>query len=902
MKNTLDISTKILEDNKNPTTITLSEVKNSIELETITNARTATMKIVGDETKLRLFTLFDQFTSTCSDVKEKIYNLRENEATKPIYDDYVGMYQRGRACTTTIFTTLPTEREYKGKNSFPSKYRSFGIFPLYKAPLEGYNFSTSQYHYSANSAVHTQLDSLNECDKLCNNEYNALKKEVENFDDRLRDEDAGYPNELVDNFYTFINQTMLLGWSYDENFRRFFEQVMLPELRKGVTIYRGNYKLGEKNKRYSFYTENVANEIANHTELWDIMSDEYAVKYFNSVRLLTRKKEHAQKTTTTLMKAAVRPILANNGVPFSISVINEYAYILIKLPSLNGQKPESINIKCSFHKVNDGKLRKSCYMDNLTITSNGKGKYICNYSINNKHPQQAELNECFMRLKIRNHQWFAKYIDGKLTPGDGILKAYYFDLYIDLSLNVTEEPIHNLTKNEVFGKNSIRSFYSTAYPEIKDLGNQLTITEEYKCPIDKPHCLMGIDLGQRNPFAYCVKDSNGIIIAKGHLDGATGDTYKKYINFGKDCEKVIQLIKETKSYLYGDDEAIDKDNFIVINIGQSYEDYIAYLNTQRVLVNKENQSLNRTHLMRSDKNWIIKECVWKLNCQYHTINKSRLTDSDWRQTLYWINAIYMFIDLQKSFHNFGSYYDHKNGCKVNGTGKGFCSSHMDHINNLNNDTIKKFINALLPIIKQYGVCLIALEELEAMYGDKLKNADENKMYNRWPVGKLKKNLESVVTPYNVAVIQVSERDTSQIIDGKWAERDKDILKNNSKTVHADEQAAENIVDRALTHHTNLYSMYAVNPLDNYWVANYIWSPKETGGKRFRGFLTKLYGSSNVVLIKEDDKYIKSNMSVKELKKMIKKKKLAKGEYLYRVNNNEWIDGESKEALMREVRW
>jgi hypothetical protein len=166
------------------------------------------------------------------------------------------------------------------------------------------------------------------------------------------------------------------------------------------------------------------------------------------------------------------------------------------------------------------------------------------------------------------------------------------------------------------------------------------------------------------------------------------------------------------------------------------------------------------------------------------------------------------------------------------------------------------------------------------------------MYNLWPVGQLKTFLEGVLAPYNVTVIEVSEQDTSQILDGRWAKRDKDILTDGVKTVHADEQAAENIVDRALTHHTNLYSLYMVSPMDDYWVPNSIWSPKERGEKRVRGFLTKTYGTSNVVLIERDGKLVKSDMSVKDLKKLAGKKKLS-GEYWYRVNNTEWVDADGR---------
>ena len=89
----------------------------------------------------------------------------------------------------------------------------------------------------------------------------------------------------------------------------------------------------------------------------------------------------------------------------------------------------------------------------------------------------------------------------------------------------------------------------------------------------------------------------------------------------------------------------------------------------------------------------------------------------------------------------------------------------------------------------------------------------------------------------------------------------------------------------------------VNPLDNYWASNSIWSPKEKGGKRTRGFLTKLYGFSGIVFIKQDNRLVKSNVSIKDLKKLVGKKKLTNKGYWYRVNNVEWIDADAKKVLV-----
>jgi hypothetical protein len=862
---------------------------NKEEIKVVKSCKTTSLKVVGNDEKIKLFEMFELYNDIGAKIKNKLYSFKNDKDTKSIYSDYINAPQRGRGATTTIFTKLISDKKYKGKDSFPKKYKNCKQFPLYN-PLEtGYNFTTNQYHYSNNSEIHTQLKSLHECDKATNKEYIKLKKEVDEYYKLLCKE---YSIEKVDKFFEFIKNLKAMGWSFDLNFQKFFNQSMLLELKKGNVIYKGNYKVGGKNKKYIFYNTTIGNIIFEHSEFWDIISDEISIKYFNVNNLFQNKKEHSDYTPITLLKAPIRICYGNNGVKFSIAADKQYAYISCKFPELNGEKSEIIHIRCAFHKFYKNKQRKSCYLDNLVIKENGKGKYICEYSINGKHNQKAELNECFLRLVINNYNWFNKYVSGSLKETDGPLKSSYFDLYFDLSLNITEPPIHNLTEKDV---KNLKNFYNSAYPEIKDFDNKENVINTFVCPVDKPHNLIGIDLGQRNPFAFCVKDNNGNIIDKGHLDGVNNENYKEYIKFGNKCERVIQLIKESREYLCGDDEAISKDNYDKIT-EISYEQYIEYLISKRNLVNKEDKSKDKMYELRSDKNWMIRNCISQLTHDYHKLNKNRYIDNNWKQNLYWIDSIYKFISLQKTFHNFGSYYDDKNKIKINGTGKGFCSSYYKKINNINRDTFKKFSFELLPIIKKYGACIVALENLQSMRGNKLRSADDNKMYNLWPVGQLKTFLESVLAPYNVLIIEVSEQDTSQIIDGMWSYRNKDILTNGIKTVHADEQSSENIVDRALTHHTNLYSMYMVNPIDNYWVPSCIWSPKEQSGKRIRGFLTKLYGSSDVVFSFNNNKLVKSDISVEDL---IPNKKY-KGEYFYRINNNEWINGEVKENIVEKI--
>jgi len=878
----------------------------------ITTPKTATIKATNLDDKMRLFTFFNGFTTVCSKVKDDIYNFGQNEDTLPVYTDYIKASQRARMCATTLAT--------KSECDFAKKYGEH--FPLPHYNQEGMNYTTHQHTYSVNSAVHTQLDSLNECDKLTNGEYVKLKKTVDELEEKLTEE---HGKEPLDFLVKFVDEQILLGWRFDGKFRLFFEVAMLPELKNGNIIYKKAYKTsGGKGRRYSFYNPSVADNISKNPTVWNLLSDVKAVDYISLSNSLLRKKPHAQYTNTTLNRAQVRPTFGNNGVPFSISVSDDdYVYIRFRLPKKDGEeKGQEISVKCSYKTSYKGKrsktLRKSCYLGNLKIEENGKGKYICKYNINGRETTTAELNECFLRVRINNNRWFNKYLNGTLTKEDGVLKSEYFDFYFDLCLNVHQKSIHGLTNSEIFGGKgkSIRSYYSTSYPEVKNLDGQKNIKTDFGCYVDKPHNIMGIDLGQRNPFAWAVLDQNGNVKDVGHLDGAENDTYKDYLTFSNRCKDVKNLILQSRDYLYGDDEAIDETLFdsVVqfVNSNITLNKYKSYLDEKKSLINKESLEKNRLYeLKKKDHGWFVRDCLWFLTKEYHRINSERKTHSDWRYTLYWVDAIHRFIDVNKSFNSLGSYYDKKQSKSINGIQKDFCRSYWNQIDNLNEDTLKKFVFELLPVIKKNNVCLIAIEELKSMLGDDDKRAEDNRLYNLWPVGQLKTFLEGKLLPYNVAVMEVSEQNTSQIVNGQWSYREGDDLyyvKNNDNNTmcktHADENAAINIALRAYSHHTNLYSIYMINPIDDYYVPSCIWNNKDEGSKRIRGFLTKTYGTSDVVFIKKNEKLVKSDVSIKDVKRIVKNignEKNKKSEIWYRMNDIEWIDEGSRDIIINTIK-
>ena len=897
-------------------------VNGTQETSTVNTVKSVTVK-VDENSKMKLFGLFEYFTAVAGEIKDKVFALKDDEKGADVYTDYVKQPNRGRGAATTLFTKLDPEKVYTGKVSFPGKWRSSGIFPMYKKQDGKFDFTTHGYHYSMNAEIHEQLDSHHQCNEACKQEYKALFDKTKKQREEVESE---FGVNTVEGFYNFVEKLTLMGWRFDGGFVNYFKLCMHPKLKDGVTTYRATYTLESgKKARYSFYRNEIGDEIAKHKEYWNMLESYAVLDWIGSNNDLFRKKKEAQYSSTSLIKSQIRLFLGSNGVPFNVVETNGKIDLSFKLPSVNEEEGKLTTVSCAYKKVFNGKERKSCYLKGLKIEKNPDGNYTFNYSVNGKRPQIAQLRECFLRLAVRNRDYFEKMVNGTLTEKDGPLMPSYFDFYFDLPLNVIEEPIHDLSWSEVFGKEGLRAHYSSAYPEIKNTGAKTSDGKSVKCPVDKPHNIMGIDLGQRNPFAYCIKNQNGEIVAQGHLDGNPNAVYKKYISFGKACTTVSHLIKETRNYLFGDDEAVSKDLYEDVKqlcgMTISYEDYIRYLASKRNLVNKEDVSKNQTHLLRTKEHgWVIRDCLWNLTKQYKKLNADRMHEADWRQTLYWVDALYRYIDVNKTFHNFGSYWDRSLGKKVNGTSTGFCKNIHDQINNNNDDMMKKFASELVPIIREHKVAVVAVEKLESMLGDKSRHTFDNRNYNLWPVGQLKTFLESKLTQFNVALVEVDEKNTSQICNDNWSYRDADdlytVIDDKLQKSHADENAASNIVDRLITRHTNLYSLYMTNPKDNYYVPSSIWgadfnsngndTDKKGGSKRIRGFLTKLYGRSDVVFVKKDNVLVKSKVTVKELKKMTgdENTKLDKNkdrpQYWYRIDGDCWVNEGARDEIIENA--
>ena len=312
-----------------------------------------------------------------------------------------------------------------------------------------------------------------------------------------------------------------------------------------------------------------------------------------------------------------------------------------------------------------------------------------------------------------------------------------------------------------------------------------------------------------------------------------------------------------------------------------------------------------THLLRrKEQNWIVNQAVWSLKKQYAQLRVDRYNDSDWRNANYWSDAQHCYIDSQKAFHNFGSYYDTEAEVRVNGTKKGFCSTVWDNINNMNDDMLKKLSNEIVAIARKNKVSVVVMEKFNSQLTDSNKSSYENRNSNLWPVGHIKEFLEAKLESLNIALIEVDERNTSQIAEGQWGYREGDdfyyIKKNKLKKVHADENAANNIVDRAMNRHTDLYSLRMTNVVGNYYVPSAIWNDAGEGAVRIRGFLTKLYKKSDVVFIKKDNVLVKADCTIKQLKKSEINNSPERPQLWYRMDGDCWIDEGKRDELIGKV--
>jgi IS605 OrfB family transposase len=172
--------------------------------------------------------------------------------------------------------------------------------------------------------------------------------------------------------------------------------------------------------------------------------------------------------------------------------------------------------------------------------------------------------------------------------------------------------------------------------------------------------------------------------------------------------------------------------------------------------------------------------------------------------------------------------------------------------NLKDYFIKKLFSQLAHRCHELGIGIVAMENLE-MLGSYKNKKEQNRMFNMWPRGQMKKFAEDAFEYMGIIIQYVDENGTSQhdADTGIRGYRDGNNfwLPNGTKK-HADKNASKMIALRGLTHHTNLFKRRLVNIGGGYYVNAYelIKATKDqtNAATRLRGAETRLNGYSATV--------------------------------------------------------
>ncbi len=242
-----------------------------------------------------------------------------------------------------------------------------------------------------------------------------------------------------------------------------------------------------------------------------------------------------------------------------------------------------------------------------------------------------------------------------------------------------------------------------------------------------------------------------------------------------------------------------------------------------------------------------------------------------------------FVDLLKKWTYFGS----KPAAKKERR-KGF-EKHIRRLENLKKDFRKKLACEIVREARRKGSDLIVIEDLEHFTPDSTKDSNLNELLMLWGSGQIGKWIEHFADQYNIGVLKVDPRMTSQIdpLTGKIGYRSKyDKRKffvkrgNKIEVIHADLAAAENIAKRV----TNrmLPFVKAEKTQDGY-VA---WCSDDDNSRR-RHVLDLTFGSHKILFRDGQPEVLEEKPSVGE------------EVYLYRMDDG-WWPGEVKYAYLQQL--
>lgn len=871
----------------------------------------------------RLIEFANRTTQAVEATKNRLHNdLRKK--VPDLYDNFVNCPNGGRGFAGRVIgTDYAPMSERKGgavkgyDQTVAFHKKTLPYLPLCPIDIKDIISNNSGYRYALTTSIHTQLDSLNECEKLTNNEYKDRKKALDKTIDTLTRE--------VDNKPKIVNQIddLLSDWEtqygwfavVDERFSPYYNEFILPSLLNGENPPTNGMMMVDGNKRrFPKIPKQILDSIKKNKSLWNYFGLESIRDYVVAKRNLERKKEHSQYTPTTLGSAPISIQLSYNGISIKSMRLTSDDFIEMSIRLLSN-KDEILNLSYrTYKKYKDkktGEIKKGpskwCYLNNLQIT-NGKKRYTYNLSYTDRDgvEHKTPLSESFLdfRLKKKDHKiWFRNHVvkswsydDDKVTyiatNKDKVTLNMRTDFIfiVRFCFSVKEDSLHNINTKKA---KTLMYDLMRSYPLRAPKG----VSEDVKLSVPRNEfCVLGVDLGITNPYAYSLVRGDGKLIEQGLYPKES--VFPEYVIFQKQCEVITRLIRGSRKYLRCLVDGVseyDKDDHPICEDILNEVCKITGHNLTRDKYIKWLVNHKTTNDVYQDHKGILSTATYMMYKLYKKLLGQRYLDGSNRSRLCWGLGLKAYKGMVQSWT---AWKLTKNGEKIE-RNKQMLSKIENQIQGVLEEYHRTVAHRLVGEIKKLShkhntnIPIIVFESLKFAQRELGKN-------EIWAFGKIKDWVATQLETKNVFMVEADERNSSQTINGMPGKRiGEKITGVDGHMDNADLNASYQIAIRALSNHTagGGYRISYTSYEDNYLVPTHRITKKE-GGKRVAGMLSRWYPKVEVWSLK-DGYATPTNEKISKIKKLTKGKETLMYLYFTKIGKKPILMTEDEQVRIRE---
>lgn len=826
---------------------------------------TATMKLVDGPEKFRLLQMYRQYHGTCENHFNLVSGWRNGDKIQQkAYEEFAtkSSTPHMRTVEAGFYNSTTTKNAQAIATKSLKGMIGKGTFPIY-LPSPDYDFSSCRYRCSVSYEALKRINSWIESDKSTQAFY---KERSDRFILLGKHFEKEYSREALEAFMYFYNEvTRNMNGRLNQKFFSFFHFQLRPALLEGKPIYKGRWVDGKGRRRVYVMNDNkIVDLLQSLPILWKdekcLMndpnlcgnSDSEEVESLGYIDLHEglngfdkegkdgkgRWKKNATLTPPNIFNSPVRLEIGFHYVnPKNLNTDNVNKKVSFSLPMPNrkdGEEEQPLNLVWSY-----GQKHRQCMLEDLEFKYNGDhtGNYTFNFAHNGKLPITASVAQMSIKLIIHNKNMN---LDKPNTDD------FDFVLYIPYGYEV--HPPCGLTIEEL---NKEAYNLRRAYPSVQNRKNLKNIKGEKASKLPVGTIFIAADIGLNpvvNIAAYKTRKDGLETLEEISIESENQKVFREYRDNIRAFQSVKRLLDQTRDWLTEENPAdvFEQRTFDEINAYTG----LNITTTQYVEWLVAHKDIPRYKWHNKEYQWYPSVALFIMYQKHLKLSKDRMfSDSAEDTCLYlkWVEAMEERKSATTAVKNFGHVrvLGHKNK-------DGYFVEETERMDNIKDDFCKKISRSIFDCALNHKASFVVIEQFINRHSDKCNTKKENKQFQTWIVGQLKKRIFIDGKKFGIAVIEVDERYTSQIdantkTPGYRDEEDPNILHTINGPTNCHFNACNNFVDRAISHHTDLRSLEFVQG------KNGVWTPSAAltigaEDKREKGLLSKHYGYYNLCFV------------------------------------------------------